>query len=613
MDPSFIRNFCIIAHIDHGKSTLADRLLELTGTIDSRQMTAQIMDQMDLERERGITIKGKAVRMDYEHSDGKNYQLNLIDTPGHADFSYEVSRALASCEGAILIVDASQGIQAQTLANAYLAAANDLTLIPVLNKIDLPLAEPDRVLGEMRQIFGFTPEEVILASAKEGTGVSEILHAIITRLECPKGDQNSPLRALIFDSTYDSYKGVLAYVRIVDGEVKTNDKLLMMSTHTNVEALEVGIFRPRTESNGELKTGEVGYIATGLKNVHDCRVGDTITLSQKPAETPLAGYTPHKAMVYVGLYPAEGESYENLRDSLDKLSLNDAALSYEPESSAALGPGFRLSLLGVLHLEIVQERLEREYGLKLIATAPSVSYQVVLKGGRETFVENPADLPNISEIEEIREPWIEMNVLIPSRFIGPVMELVTDRRGTYKRMEYLASTNESYDQTGSVPEARVLLEYDLPFSEMLVDFYDRLKTVTRGFASMDYRFIGQYSAPLVKLEILLSGTPVDALGFIIHRDKAYERGRALVEQLRSLIPRQLFEVAIQASIGSRIIARETVRALRKDVLAKCYGGDVTRKRKLLQKQAEGKKRLKRVGQVEVPQEAFLALLKISSK
>jgi GTP-binding protein LepA len=613
MDPAFIRNFCIIAHIDHGKSTLADRLLERTGTVDSRQMTAQYLDQMDLERERGITIKGTAVRMNYKHTDGQDYQLNLIDTPGHADFSYEVSRALASCEGAILIVDASQGIQAQTLANAYLASANDLTLIPVLNKIDLPLAEPERVLDEMRQIFGFTSDEIILASAKEGTGVSEILEAIITRLEPPKGDQTSPLRALIFDSIYDSYKGVLVYVRVVDGSVKTSDKLLMMNKRTSLEALEVGIFRPQTESTGELNTGEVGYIATGLKNVHECQVGDTITVLPNPAEFPLVGYTPHKAMVYVGLYPAEGESYQSLRDSLDKLSLNDAALSYEPESSVALGPGFRLSLLGVLHLEIVQERLEREYGLKLIATAPSVSYQVVLKTGREIFVENPADLPRVEDIEEIREPWIEMSILIPTQYIGPVMGLVTDRRGTYKRMEYLASSNENHDQTISPSEARVLLEYDLPFSEMLVDFYDRLKTVTRGFASMDYRFIGLYAAPLVKLEILLSGTPVDALGFIIHRDKAYDRGRALVEQLRTLIPRQLFEVAIQASIGSRVIARESVRALRKDVLAKCYGGDVTRKRKLLQKQAEGKKRLKRIGQVEVPQEAFLALLKISSK
>ena len=612
MDPSHIRNFCIIAHIDHGKSTLADRLLELTGTVHARQMTAQFLDQMDLERERGITIKGKAVRMLYRHTNGQSYQLNLIDTPGHVDFSYEVSRALAACEGAILVVDATQGVQAQTLANAYLALEHDLTLIPVLNKIDLPVADPQRVAQELEQVFGFRPEEMVFASAKDGAGVPQVLEVVVDRLKPPQGDPEAPLRALIFDSVYDQYKGVVAYVRAFDGAVHTGDRLLMAGTNITAEALEVGAFRPALEATGALSTGEVGYIATGLKNVQECRVGDTITLLNRSASTSLPGYRPQKPMVFMGLYPAEGESYEALRNSMEKLRLNDAALTYEPESSPALGFGFRAGFLGLLHLEIVQERLEREYGLNLIATAPSVAYQAVLQDGREVTVENPAELPTSGDVQEVREPWIELTIITPARHIGPIMELATARRGRYKRMEYLASAAPDGDSANPANDARVLLEYDVPLAEVLVDFYDQLKSRTQGYASMDYRFIGHLPGPLVKLDILLNGQSVDALSFIVHRDVAYERGRALVEQLRKLIPRQLFEVAVQAAIGSRIIARESIRPLRKDVLAKCYGGDVTRKRKLLERQAEGKKRLKRVGQVEVPQEAFLALMKVGT-
>ncbi|MQF83061.1 elongation factor 4 [SAR202 cluster bacterium AD-802-E10_MRT_200m] len=608
MDSSHIRNFCIIAHIDHGKSTLADRILELTETVSARHLTAQFLDQMELEKERGITIKGKAVRMLYQHKNGESYQLNLIDTPGHVDFSYEVSRALAACEGAILVVDATQGIQAQTIANAYLAMENDLTLIPVLNKIDLPVADPERVANELEQVFGFRKDELIYASAKDGAGVEQVMDAVIERLHPPKGDDEGSLRALIFDSAYDPYKGVIAYVRAFDGAVQTGDRLLMVGAKTAADALEIGAFRPNLESTGMLTMGEVGYIATGLKNVKDCTVGDTITLQSRPTTIPLPGYKPLKPMVFMGIYPAEGESYENLRDALDKLSLNDAALNYEPESSPALGFGFRAGFLGLLHLEIVQERLEREYDLSLIATAPSVSYQALLNSGEEVFIENPAALSNSGDVQEVREPWIELTIIIPSRYIGPIMDLATNKRGKYKRMEYLASSASTEELDNPANDARVLLEFQLPLAEVLVDFYHQLKSRTQGYASMDYNFIGYIPGQLVKLDILLNGNPVDALSSIVHKDLAYDRGRALVDQLRKLIPRQLFEVAVQAAIGSRVIARESIRPLRKDVLAKCYGGDVTRKRKLLQRQAEGKKRLKRVGQVEVPQEAFLALM-----
>ena len=608
MDPGHIRNFCIIAHIDHGKSTLADRLLETTGTVDRRRMVDQLLDSMDLERERGITIKGKAVRMMYRGRDGQQYQLNLIDTPGHADFSYEVSRALAACEGAVLVVDASQGVQAQTLANAYLAVGNDLTIIPVINKIDLPVAEPQRVSEEMSQVFGFTDDEFIMASAKDGLGIDKLLDAVVERVQPPKAEPEAPLRALIFDSIYDPYKGVIAYVRIVDGKVRTGDRLLMVGSNAASEAVEVGCFVPDPSITGALIAGEVGYIATGLKNVLECRAGDTITLLSSPTSDPLPGYQPQKSMVFAGLYPADGESYDVLRDALEKLRLNDASLAFEPESSPALGFGFRCGFLGLLHMEIVQERLEREYDLSLIATSPNVSYQVVFNNGREQLVENPSEMPSPGDIQEIREPCLEISIIVPSRYIGPVMELVMDHRGTYKRMEYLSSAAAAQDGTRAAHDARVLLQFDLPLAEMLVDFYDRVKSRTQGYASMDYNFAEYRAGPLVKLDILLNGNAVDALCFIVHKDQAYDLGRSMVEKLRKLIPRQLYEVAVQAAIGSRVISRETIKALRKDVLAKCYGGDVTRKRKLLEKQAEGKKRLKRVGQVEVPQEAFLALM-----
>ena len=608
MDISRIRNFCIVAHIDHGKSTLADRLLEQTGTVDPRQMTAQFLDQMDLERERGITIKGKAVRMLFTHTDGRTYQLNLIDTPGHVDFGYEVSRALAACEGALLVVDASQGVQAQTLANAYLALGHDLALVPVLNKIDLPAAEPQRVLDEMVQVFAFQEDEVLHTSAKNGTGVADVLSALVDRVAPPQGDPDAPLRALIFDSVYDSYKGVIAYVRIFDGTVAAGGRLRMMGTEIGAEAVEVGVFRPGLEASTNLSAGEVGYIATGLKNVRECRVGDTITLATKPAAEPLPGYQPRKLMVFAGLYPSEGESYQVLRESLGKLQLNDAALSFEPESSPALGFGFRCGFLGPLHMEIVQERLEREYNLQLIATTPSVAYQVTLDDGTEEVVANPSEMPSAGRLREVREPWLNMTVITPSRFIGPIMELMTHRRGVYTRMEYLAAAALGGDQANPVYDASVLLEFELPLAELLIEFYDQLKSRSQGYASLDYDVIGYRAGALVKLDIVLNGKPVDALSFIVHRDKAYDLGRALVERLRKLIPRQLYEVAVQAAVGSRVIARESVKPLRKNVLAKCYGGDVSRKRKLLEKQAEGKKRLKMVGQVEVPQEAFLALL-----
>jgi len=607
MDQSLIRNFCIIAHIDHGKSTLADRFLEITGTIAAREMAEQVLDQMDLEREKGVTIKAKAVRLTYRAADGVDYELNLVDTPGHVDFAYEVSRALAACEGAVLVVDAAQGIQAQTLANVYVALEHDLTIVPVVNKIDLPNAEPQRVAAELVDSLGFREDEILYASAKEGTGTRDILDAIVQRVPPPAGRRDRPLRALIFDSKYDPYKGVIAYVRVVDGTLDGSRNLKLMAAERRVESLEVGVFRPGFSPTGVLDTGEVGYVATGLKNVKECRVGDTFTDWEQPAAEALPGYQPAKPMVFAGLYPAQSNEYGLLRDALEKLKLNDAALVFEPESSAALGFGFRCGFLGLLHMEIVQERLEREYGLNLLATAPSVEYQVTKTDGSEIVIDNPADLPPPNELAEVREPWMDISVICPDRYIGPIMELVTGRRGEFKRMEYL---QHAASGGGAGGEARVLLEYRIPLSEILVDFYDQLKSRTQGYASLDYSLAGYRPADLVKLDILVNGQPVDALSLITSREKATSQGRELVEKLRRLIPRQLFDVPIQAAVGGRIVARETIRAMRKNVLAKCYGGDVTRKRKLLEKQAEGKRRMKRVGNVDIPQEAFMAVLRL---
>jgi GTP-binding protein LepA len=605
VDQPRIRNFCIIAHIDHGKSTLADRLLERTGTISAREMAEQVLDSMDLEREKGITIKAAAARMLYRASDGIEYELNLIDTPGHVDFAYEVSRSLAACEGALLVVDASQGIEAQTLANVYLAMNQDLTLIPVLNKIDLPHAEPERVAAELERVIGFSRDEVILASAKEGTGVDQILEAIVQRIPPPSGNPDAPLKALIFDSKYDAYKGVVAHVRVVDGEMRGRRNLKLMSTGAVFEPLEFGIFSPGMKPLEGLSAGEVGYVATGLKDVAECRVGDTITWADAPAPEPLPGYRRAKPMVFAGIYPTDSDQYQELRDALAKLVLNDASLVYEPESSAALGFGFRCGFLGLLHLEIVVERLEREYGLELLTTAPSVEYRVQTTSGEEILVDNPADLPDPSKIAVISEPWAKIDVITPSRYIGQVMELVTSRRGQFLRMEFLEAENDL-----APGEARVLLEYDVPMAEILVDFYDQLKGSTSGYASLDYQVKEYRPARLVKVDILVNGQPVDALSIITHASNADKVGRALVTKLKDLIPRQLFEVPLQAAVGGKIIARETIRAMRKNVLAKCYGGDVTRKRKLLEKQAEGKKKMKRVGSVEIPQEAFMAVLRL---
>jgi GTP-binding protein LepA len=598
MEQQRIRNFSIIAHIDHGKTTLSDRLLERTGTVSPRQMTEQLLDSMDLEREKGITIKARAVRMQYRATDGELYELNLIDTPGHVDFSYEVSRSLAACEGALLVVDAAQGIEAQTLANAYLALDHDLEIVPVVNKIDLPNATPERVAQEIQEVIGIPAKDVLLASAKEGIGIDAILQSVVDRIPPPKGDATKPLRALVFDSHYDVYKGVIAYVRVVDGAVPSRSRIIVHSTKRETEALEIGCFTPELTPAEALVTGEVGYIATGLKDVADCQVGDTIMLAEHADLEPLPGYRPAKPMVFAGVYPVEGSEYPLLRDALAKLKLNDAALSYEPESSVALGFGFRCGFLGLLHLEIVQERIEREYNLDILTTSPSVEYQVKTTGGKSITLDNPADLPPPNEIEDIAEPWVKISVVTPSRYIGAIMELVAARRGVFDKMEYL-------------DEQRVVLTYDVPFSEILVDFYDQLKSRTQGYASLDYSLEGYRNEKLVKLEVLVAGNPVDALSIITHVDKAYSRGKELVEKLRQLIPRQLFEVPVQAAIGSRIIARETISAMRKNVLAKCYGGDITRKRKLLEKQAEGKKRMKRVGNVEIPQEAFMAVLKLS--
>jgi GTP-binding protein LepA len=597
---SHIRNFSIIAHIDHGKSTLADRLLQRTGTVAERDLSNQMLDTMDLEREKGITIKARAVRMNYTARDGETYELNLIDTPGHVDFSYEVSRSLAACEGALLVVDAAQGIEAQTMANVYLALEHDLAIIAVINKIDLPNADPARVSKEVGQFIGLLDEEVIPASAKTGAGVDDILEAIVARMPAPPAEgEAQPLRALIFDSHYDPFKGVIAYVKVVDGEIHDGARMRVMGTKKEADILELGFFGPNMTTATSLKTGEVGYIATGLKVVKDCQVGDTITLTTRPAATPLPGYRPAQPMVFAGLYPTDSEDFPILRDALERLQLNDASLTYLPESSMALGFGFRCGFLGLLHMEIIQERLEREYNLDLLATAPSVEYEVVMRDGSVRKIDNPSELPSPGDFEAIREPWMHLNIIAPSRYVGPIMELTTSKRGLFKEMVYL-------------DEERVQLNYDIPLGELIVEFYDQLKSRTQGYASLDYSFAELREADLVKLDVLVNGQPVDALSVITHRDDAYFKGRELVSLLRGLIPRQMFDVPIQASIGSRIVARETVKAMRKNVLAKCYGGDITRKRKLLEKQKEGKSRMKLVGSVEIPQEAFMAVLCLGS-
>jgi GTP-binding protein LepA len=613
MNPALIRNFCIIAHIDHGKSTLADRFLEITGTVRPQEMKAQFLDQMELERERGITIKGKAVTMKHCSPDGQAYQLNLIDTPGHVDFSYEVSRALAACEGALLVVDASQGIEAQTIANALLAMEYDLELIPVINKIDLPQAEPEGVAAELQQVFGFKEDEILFVSAKEGTGAREVLDAVVERVPPPQGSPDAPLRALVFDSIYNSYKGIIAYIRLQDGHISKNDRIMVMSSGKVAEIVELGMFAPAPFPVDALYTGQVGYIATGFKDVGECSVGDTLTNSNRPADGPLPGYVELKPMVFAGLYPADGEDYNNLRTALEKLRLNDASLSIEPESSTALGFGFRCGFLGLVHLEIVQERLEREYDLDLIVTAPSVAYQVVLHDGTTVRVDNPSKLPSPGEIQEIQEPILGVTIVAPNRYVGAIMELMHSRRSEFKRMEYMRGLGASESGEANDEQARVVMEYTMPLAEMLADFFNQLKSRTQGYASLDYAFEGYRAASLVKVDVLVNHQLVEALSMIAHRDQAMAFGKAVVQKLHSTIPRQLFEVPIQAAIGGRIIARETVRPLRKDVLAKCYGGDITRKRKLLEKQKEGKKRLKSVGRVEIPQEAFLSLLGIGGE
>jgi GTP-binding protein LepA len=597
MDQQHIRNFCIIAHIDHGKSTLADRLLERTGTLSQREMVAQVLDTMDLEREKGVTIKASAVRMAYAADDGQQYELNLIDTPGHVDFTYEVSRALAACEGALLVVDASQGVQAQTLANLYLALDAGLTIVPVINKIDLVSARPGEVAQEVEDLLGIPTDEAIYTSAKEGTGAEKVLQAVVERIPPPAGLAKQPLRALIFDSHYDSYKGVVAYVRVVDGEMCRDDVLMLMSNQQEIDPIEIGIFHPGMEPCEALSAGEVGYVATGLKTLQECRVGDTFTLHDNPASKPLPGYRPAKPMVFAGLYPSEGEDYVLLRDALAKLQLNDASLLYEPESSQALGFGFRCGFLGLFHMDIIQERLEREYDLDIVFTSPSVEYQVLKTNGDVIAVDNPAELPPENEIAEIEEPWMQIQIFTPAEFIGPVMDLVVKHRGELKKMEYLDAT-------------RVLLTYEIPLAEILVDFYDQLKSRTRGYASLDYSPADYRPGDMVKLDVLVGGTPVDALSIIVHRDQAFYKGQRLVTKMKAAIPRQLFDVAIQAAMGKRVISRANVKALRKDVLAKCYGGDVTRKRKLLEKQKAGKKRMKKIGHVEIPQEAFMTVLRL---
>ncbi|HVU09986.1 MAG TPA: translation elongation factor 4 [Phototrophicaceae bacterium] len=600
MERGHIRNFCIIAHIDHGKSTLADRLLQFTHTVSDRDMQDQLLDSMDLERERGVTIKASAVRMNYTSLDGGDYEINLIDTPGHVDFTYEVSRALQACEGAVLVVDASQGIEAQTLANVYLALEQDLEIIAVINKIDLPAARPDEVAQEVENLLGVDASEILRISAKQGIGIQDVLEAVVKRVPPPKGDLDAPLRALVFDSHYDSYKGVVAYVRVVDGTVNKTSALRLMATDAKFEPVEIGTFSPRMNPVESLSVGEVGYVATGFKSVRECRVGDTITLAGNGASEHLPGYKQVKPMVFAGIYPVDNDDYAELRDSLEKLQLNDASLVYEPETSQALNFGFRVGFLGLFHMDIVQERLEREYELDILATAPSVAYQVVKHDGEVIEIDSPAALPDPSVIEEIREPWMKIQIYTPNEYIGALMDLVVKKHGEYVTTEYIDMT-------------RVVLHYRLPLAELIVDFYDRLKSITKGYASLDYQFDKYQSGDLVKLDILVASEPVDALAIIVHRDDAYHKGQKLVSKLKDLIPRQLFVVPIQASIGKKVISRADVKALRKDVLAKCYGGDITRKKKLLEKQKKGKRRMKMVGSVEVPQEAFMALLSLGDE
>jgi GTP-binding protein LepA len=600
MDPRYIRNFSVIAHIDHGKSTLADRFLEMTGALQAREMEAQVLDSMDLERERGITIKAHAVRLTYHAKDGQDYILNLIDTPGHVDFSYEVTRSLAACEGALLLVDASQGVEAQTLANAYLAVENNLEIIPVINKIDLPGAQPDEARRQIEDIIGLDSSHAILASAKEGVGVSDILEAIVERLPAPAGTPDAPLKALIFDSWYDAYRGVIILTRVIDGVIRPGMKIRLMAKGQEYEVEQVGVFSPKPTVAQELGVGEVGFVFAAIKTVTDAQIGDTITEAARPTAEAFPGFKVSKPMVFAGLYPVEGSEYAQLRESLEKLRLNDASFFFEPETSAALGFGFRCGFLGLLHMEIVQERLEREFGMDLVTTAPGVLYRVTTTDGQVQEIDSPAKLPDIGRIVRFEEPVITATILTPSEHVGSILSLCQDKRGVQKGIEYLSSD-------------RVLVTYELPFNEVVLDFYDRLKTISRGYASLDYHVTGFWESPLVKLDILVNEEPVDALSTIIHRDTAYARGRALASKMRELIPRQMFEVAIQAAIGSRIIARESVKALRKNVLAKCYGGDISRKRKLLEKQKEGKKRMKRVGRVEIPQEAFLAVLKVGQE
>ena len=601
MDQQNVRNFSIIAHIDHGKSTLADRFLELTGALQPREMTeAQVLDSMDLERERGITIKAHPVRLTYTALDGQAYILNLIDTPGHVDFSYEVTRSLAACEGAVLLVDASQGVEAQTLANAYLAVDDNLEIIPVINKIDLPSAQPEEARRQLADIIGLDPSHAILTSAKAGTGVQDVLEAVIARLPPPAGDAQAPLKALIFDSWYDAYRGVVIVVRVIDGVLRGRMKIRLMALGQEYDVEQVGVFTPKPVQVDELSVGEVGFFTATIKKVSDAKLGDTVTEAARPAVEPFPGFRELKPMVFAGLYPVEGHEYPELRDALEKLRLNDASFFYEPESSTALGFGFRCGFLGLLHMDIVQERLEREFDQDLVTTAPGVLYRVTTTDGEVHEIDSPAKLPETGRIAKFEEPVIKAMILTPAEHVGGILQLCQDKRGIQKSLEYLASN-------------RVLITYDLPFAEVVLDFYDRLKTISRGYASLDYHISGYWESPLQKLEILVNGDPIDALSVIVHRDSAYTRGRALASKMRELIPRQMFEVAIQASIGSRIIARESVKALRKNVLAKCYGGDISRKRKLLEKQKEGKKRMKRVGKVEIPQDAFLAVLKLGTE
>ena len=597
MDQNKIRNFSIIAHIDHGKSTLADRLIEYTGTLTKREMEAQILDSMDLERERGITIKAQAVRSSYKAKNGEEYMLNFIDTPGHVDFTYEVSRALAACEGALLVIDATQGIEAQTLANVYLALDNDLEIIPVINKVDLPSADPDRVKHEIEEVIGIDASEAVLTSAKTGLGIEDVLEAIVAKVPAPSGISDSPLKALVFDSKFDAYKGVVLYVRVIDGRIKPGMKIKMMATNAEFEVTEVGVFKPNLVNVDSLEVGQVGFFAAAIKNVKDARVGDTVTDANNPAAEALPGYRKATPMVFCGLYPVENSDYDTLRDALEKLQLNDASLVFEPETSVALGFGFRCGFLGLLHMDVIKERLEREYNLTLITTAPNVIYQVFRTNGDVELVDNPSNFPDPTVIDHVEEPYVNATIIVPKDYVGAVMELSQEKRGEYENMTYL-------------DETRVMIHYALPLSDIIYDYFDRLKSVTRGYASLDYELAGYRASSLVKVDILLNGEPVDALSAIVHREKAVSRGRQLVEKLRSLIPRQMFEIPVQAAIGNKVIARENVRAMRKDVLAKCYGGDISRKRKLLEKQKEGKKRMKQVGSVELPQEAFMAILKM---